>query len=344
MPGRKYFVHLICWSGFIFVEVVVAGAVRERFSSFPYYLFFYILNIGIFYFHGDVVMPFTRKQNLPGTICFLILFMAEMAVYLFGAMLVSIVLKDIFHETHTTPISLNFRYIGVILYRALYFMAPATGYFFLTEYLRKREEEMAQEVENERLRSQILLIQKDYLRAQINPHLFFNTLDFIKAVSKYHPERSDEAIDRLAKIMTYALSSSRQEFVSLKEELSQIRHIIKLNLLRSDGRLNLKFINETRSKSIMIIPIVLLTLVENVFKHGNLLDKNTPAIIKITSNESSLSFTTCNLIANTLPGKAEHTGLKNIQSRLNKSYPTKHRFQFWKDGDLFKTELTILLQ
>jgi len=325
---------------FIFIEVVVGGAVKQRFSSPLYYLLFYSLNIGLFYLHARIVMPFSRRTGLAGIILFSALIIVEFAVYLAGAVAVSLILEAIPGEKKT-PYVFNFDYIIVVLYRALFFLAFGTGLYLLREYWKRREREMARSLEVERLQNQLLTAQKDYLRAQINPHLLFNTLDFIKAVSKKNPEQSDEAIDCLSEIMDYALKTSHKDYIAVEREVEQIGHMIRLNMLRSDNRLHLEFKKEFNTHSAQIIPIVLLTLVENIFKHGNLLDKDYPALIELTTNRESLIFRTRNLIGDTPPSRTEHTGLKNIKERLMQSYPAGHFFRSGAEENLFFTELRV---
>jgi two-component system LytT family sensor kinase len=340
---KTQLVHIACWASIIFIEVIVGGAVKQRFSSLSYYILFYALNIGIFYLHALFVMPYSRKTGLRGMLIFFVLIAAEFALYVGGAVLASIILQEILNQKKT-PFVFNFDYVVVVLYRALFFMAFGTGLYLLNEYLNRREREMARSLELEKLQNQLLTVQKDYLRAQINPHLLFNTLDFIKAVSKTNPEQSDEAIDCLSDIMDYALETSQKDFVRVEREIEQIDYMIRLNSLRSYNRLNLEFRKEINFHSAEIIPIILLTLVENIFKHGNLLDKNNPVLIELLITDRELRFCTTNLMANTPPSKTAHTGLKNIKARLLQSYPDNHSFHFGADDNIFRTELKIYYQ
>lgn len=339
--NQEHLVHFVCWASLIFLEVIVVGALKQRFSSLGYYVLFYSLNVGLFYLHSLFVMPFSRNKNLVKILQFISLLVFEIFLYLIGAMVATIILREVFHEYSTSPNSFDFNYFVVVLYRALFFIAYATGYYFLKQYLNRREKEMARFLEVEKLQNQLLTAQKDYLRAQINPHLLFNTLDFIKAVSKKNPDQSDEAIDCLSEIMDYALETSRKDYVAVEREVEQIDHMIRLNVLRSNNRLNLEFKKEFNVRSAQIIPIVLLTLVENIFKHGNLLDKSHPALIELITNREGLIFRTRNLIGNTPPSRSEHTGLKNIKERLMQSYPESHIFKSSAKGNLFFTELQI---
>jgi len=272
-----------------------------------------------------------------------LLIIAEIGVYFLLSALTSLFLRDVLHIGGSKPLMFNFTYFMVALYRAIFFITFGSGYYLLMEHLKEKDRKMEDALEIERLNYQLLTMEKDYLRAQITPHLLFNTLDFIKAVSKTHPEKSDDAIDRLSIIMDYALKSGRHEFVALSEELEHIECMIELNLLRTDNKMQIRMQRKIENANVKIVPIILLTLVENIFKHGNLLDKGTPATIEISTNDRSIIFRTSNLIASTPPKKGKSTGLKNIAARLKNSYPNRHSFDITQNRNIFYTDLKIHL-
>jgi two-component system LytT family sensor kinase len=341
LQDKPILIHIICWAAFIFIEVVVAGLVRQRFNSVPFYIMFCSINIGLFYLHGDFVMRFAKRDKLRSWSVFLMLCIGEIGIYCVAAMLTNFILLHVFDEQPENGLQFDEAYFAVVIYRGLFFITFGTGYYFLKQFLKRRVAELGHTIEVGKLQNQLLIAHNDYLRAQINPHLLFNTLDFIKAVSKKNPDQSDEAIDCLSDIMDYALRSSNRSVVLVVEEIEQMQHVIRLNLLRSNNRLNLNFIKKIENKNAEIIPIVLLTLVENVFKHGNLLDNNSPASFELFTSNKLIKFTTCNLIARTLPKKNEVTGLKNITDRLEQYYQGRHAFSFETRENMFYTELTI---
>ncbi|WP_165499778.1 sensor histidine kinase [Pedobacter frigidisoli] len=336
-------VHFICWAAFIFIEVIVAGLVKQRFNSLPYYVLFCSMNIGLFYLHGNFVMRLATGIGVLRMIQLLVLILLEITAYCLCAVATSLILLHIFNEQPESGLKFNIAYFAIVIYRALFFITFGTGFYFLKQFLIRKEAEMQHAIKVEKLENKLLTAQKDYLRAQINPHLLFNTLDFIKAVSKKNPEQSDQAIDCLAEIMDYALETSHKDLVPLDREVEQIEHMIQLNCLRSNNRLNLRFIKKIEYLKAKIIPILLLTLVENVFKHGNLLDDAHHAKMELLVTDKSITFRTLNLIASTPPSKSEHTGLKNIVARLAQSYPGKHLFVYGAEKNVFKTELKINL-
>jgi len=328
----------------IFLEVIVAGAINNRYSSFYYYLFFYALNIGLFYVHANLLMKFASFKNLHAALGFFAVLSLSLLVYLLLSVLTSLLLDKLVETKPGRPLRFDFRYFAVVLYRAAFFVAYGTGFYYLKDHMNNEKKQMEKILENEQLRTQLVTIEKDYLRAQVNPHLLYNTLGFIKVNAVRSPEKTDEAIEKLTLIMDYSLESSEEEFVPLSREVEHIEHMIALNRLRYGEKLNLKFHKTIPDEQAKILPIILLTLVENLFKHGNLLDPRSPASIEITASNDSLIFRTRNLKGDKLKGKRPQTGLKNIEQRLEKSYGGKYSFSYQYHNDFFYTELKIHLR
>ncbi|WP_316795313.1 sensor histidine kinase [Pedobacter agri] len=343
-PDKTQITHLVCWSVLIFLEVIVAGAINNRYSSFYYYLLFYALNISLFYVHANILMKFAKFKNLGSTLKFLVILSLVLLVYLMLSVLTSLLLELLAVPDPARPLTFDLRYFAIVLYRAAFFLAYGTGFYYLKDYMKSEKTQMARSLENEQLRTQLVTIEKDYLRAQVNPHLLYNTLGFIKVNSARSPEKSDEAIEKLTLIMDYALESNKEELVPLVREIEHIEYMITLNQLRYGEKLNLKFHKTIVDDEVMILPIVLLTLVENLFKHGNLLDPARPAAIEITTSKEALIFRTRNLKGDKLKGKREQTGLKNIEQRLEKSYSGKYCFSHKYYNNFFHTQLKIHLR
>jgi len=189
--------------------------------------------------------------------------------------------------------------------------------------------------------SQLLRAEVDFLRAQINPHLLFNTLSFIKYSAKHSPQEADEAVMLLSDILNFATQGGGKEVVVLGDEIIQVENIIRLNQLRFGNRLNVQFTKVIQNYNTSIMPIILLTLVENVFKHGQLHDVNNPAEIYVEQSPKKVVYRTSNLIGNEQAISSNNTGLQNVQLRLDKSFPTTHKFNHSLKANWFIVELEI---
>jgi len=183
----------------------------------------------------------------------------------------------------------------------------------------------------------------NFLKAQINPHFLHNTLNFLYAKSlPYSPELS-EGILTLSDIMRYALSegNARDGKAPLKDEIEHVRNVIKINQLRFSNSLNVQFeVNGVLNGS-MIIPFVLITLVENAFKHGDLKNAESPIHIKLAVDNNQLYFY-CRNKKKTGPKEiSTGVGLDNIKKRLELAYGKGFSLNVKDESVFYTTELTI---
>ena len=184
----------------------------------------------------------------------------------------------------------------------------------------------------------------NFLKAQINPHFLHNTLNFLYAKSlPYSPELS-EGILTLSEIMRYALSegNAKDGKAPLKDEIEHVRNVIKINQLRFSNKLNVKFDVEGVVNGAEIIPFVLITLVENAFKHGDLKSNDNPIEIKLKVDSDLISFYCRNKKKLGPRELSTGIGLDNIKKRLELAYGKKYAFVVKDEADIYTTELTIV--
>ncbi len=231
------------------------------------------------------------------------------------------------------------------------YMLLSLGFFFAERFvlreqsLRMFEKEQAVEAQkqlelentNIRLSQEKLALQKgilktenEFLRAQINPHFLFNSLNTLYSASMDKIPLVADGIMTLSQIMRYSLNQYDENdgLASLEQEIEHINNVIKLNQIRFENSLQCSFeqIGNTHNK--FIIPMVFVTLVENVFKHGNLLRANKSATIvcEVDEMQKKIRFSTKNLIktGQTLPTSG--IGTSNSIKRLETVYQTNFNY------------------
>jgi two-component system LytT family sensor kinase len=337
--GIEPYIHLILWILFIAGEVLSVSLLTERYSPFKNYVLFYLLNIILFYSYIWSLLRLPEKNHfaLIWGIC---IFIIALSIYLLFAGLITNVLHPITHLGKPIEI-FGPKFLVSTGWRGLYFMLFATGYVLIKRHSAALEKELKGIIQIEMLQRQLTLSEKDFLRSQINPHLLFNTLSFINHATKHHPENARKALLTLSEIMDYALETSRESTVAITDEIKQIENMVQLNQLRYDNKLNLQFSFDSTCSDLKIEPLILLTLVENVFKHGNPLDKDHLTLISIQCTANSILFNTSNPTSNNTLIRGTKTGLKNISDRLLISYPGRHKFSYGMQEDIFNTSLLI---
>jgi two-component system, LytTR family, sensor kinase len=343
-------IHLLVWTVFIIYETAVIGIIFKNFGNPLTYAVHYAVIIFFFYFHANLVLPWAlqRKEyswwRVPvGTIVCL----SGYIIFQFGAdkLLIS---THILHEVKGE--SLDYQFILKNLYRGIYFIGFSTGYFFLKKHIKsnKERERLEQQhlnniIKQQRTEQELSKAQNAFLRAQINPHFLFNTLDFIYHNINTEANKASEAIIILSKMMRYAVDSDKAEaFILFDEEIEQVENLLYLYQLRKNNELAIELNYTPEVRNIRIIPFVLLTLVENMIKHGELSSANHTALINMHIDEKELYIETDNLINQVQNYTGTHAGLKNIDTRLKYAYGDQLTFiNYTDDRNHFITKLKI---
>ncbi len=190
--------------------------------------------------------------------------------------------------------------------------------------------------QKEKLASELAL-----LRAQVNPHFLFNTLNSIYALTVTKNENAPAAVSQLAAIMRYSLESAQCELVPLTQELNHIAAYMELEKIRLNDKTELEYKVLGNSDGLQIAPMLLLPLVENCFKHGVSTREIGTITIEITIHNNHLSISTRNrIIKNDQTGG---NGLSNLIKRLNLLYPAQHFLTHAEKNGYFITEMNLQL-
>jgi LytS/YehU family sensor histidine kinase len=236
---------------------------------------------------------------------------------------------------------------GILLFSFSFTTLFFIGLSLLVAYLTHlRDEQKHRKVlEEQKMQLEVEKSQANFnfLKAQINPHFLHNTLNFLYAKSlPYSPELS-EGILTLSDIMRYALSegNAKDGKAFLKDEIEHVRNVIKINQLRFSNNLNVQFDVEGVVNSATIVPFVLITLVENAFKHGDLKSTECPIVIKLKIENGQLYFY-CRNKKKTGPKElSTGIGLENIKKRLDLAYGRQYSLRIKDEAEIYTTELTI---
>ena len=176
-----------------------------------------------------------------------------------------------------------------------------------------------------------------FLKAQINPHFLFNTLNNIYSLAVTKNENTADSIMKLSNIMRYVTDDVREDFVSLDNEIECVRDYIDLQRLRLGKKMNVDFSVNGKTENKKIAPLILMTFIENVFKYGISSHEQSEIIIKISAEDHNISFFCQNRLFDIKrnPGRTG-IGIANTRQRLQHLYPDKH-FLDIKTGNGFYT-------
>jgi len=224
----------------------------------------------------------------------------------------------------------------------------ATGLSLLLAYLQNLRDEQKQRkiLEQQKMELEVEKLQANYnfLKAQINPHFLHNTLNFFYAKSLPYSQELSDGILTLSEIMRYALSQDNVMYgrVPLADEIEHLRNVIKINQLRFSNKLNVHFEVNGVINNVMIIPFILITIVENAFKHGDLKNSESPINILLFVDDQNGIYFYCHNKKKTGPKElSTGIGLDNTKKRLDMIYGDQYTLNIKDEMDSYIVELNI---
>mgnify|MGYP000901177134 FL=1 len=192
--------------------------------------------------------------------------------------------------------------------------------------------------EKEKLKTEL-----SYLKAQINPHFLFNTLNSIYALTVKRSDSAPESVTRLASIMRYVITDASLDKVSLEKEIHYISAYIDLEKLRLTNKVKFKYELKGDFAGVKIAPMIFLPLIENAFKYGVSTHENSEIDIQITREQNIITFLSKNTKLKHDKNNSTGLGLKNVKKRLELIYGGKHEIIIHNAEDFFSVKLSITL-
>ncbi len=207
----------------------------------------------------------------------------------------------------------------------------------------------------EALEKQNLEQQLEYLKYQINPHFFMNTLNNIHALVDINPQKAQDTILELSKMMRFVLYEGDKRGVPLTKEFEFIRNYTRLMQLRYTEKVKISVDLPTEAPDKTVPPLMLITFIENAFKHGVSYQHDSFIDIKITIGRNSLCFNCQNSkaekphtgepqVANaTSKIKEGGVGLTNVRKRLDLLYDKRYTLDIKDEPDIYTVKLILPL-
>ena len=205
-------------------------------------------------------------------------------------------------------------------------------YYFKTRDDRKR----LADLERENLSRQL-----QYLKYQINPHFFMNTLNNIHALVDIDPEKAKYAIEVLSKLMRYVLYEGNHTMAPLHKEMDFITHYIELMRLRYTDRVRIVTDLPQTLPNAEVPSLLFVTFVENAFKHGVSYARESFIEVHIQADDAHITFTCCN---SRIPSdKDSHggVGLTNALRRLQLIYSNRYTLSIVPSDQTYRVTLSL---
>jgi two-component system, LytTR family, sensor kinase len=345
--------HSMGWGFFICYEVLFVTLLvgfRSDVSIWWGYMFPYAVNIALFYFHAHITLFYSFNGPRKHYLLFVLLMICELALYLLLMNSVQLINQG---AGWFSALSGKTEMMGLLrqLWRGIYFIGFSSAYWFALRTIHSEKKvsqleklQIINRAEKNNLEKNLVELQNAHLQAQINPHLLFNTLNFIYNKVQEVSQDASEAVILLSELMNYSLRELEPDGkVSVEKEVEQISNIIKINQIRFNNKLFLQLESNGNFREARVIPLILIPLIENVFKHGDLTDKGNPGKVTINYDGCYLEMTTFNKKKKREKIYSHGIGMINVTKRLDNIYKDRYTLNMTGDKDDYHVFLRIKL-
>ena len=338
------------WSAYFILSVLLLVNTTDLITTLN--LFLYISSsiiISVLISHA-IRYAIIKMDLVAGSILRLI-------IWILGLSLVSAICLEMFQDFFSTQIirvdfirdfvpdeeyTFNFSEFIFASFRSLILFLLWTGFYLAFMFIEKAR---MQEILNLKWDASKNEIELKNLRAQLNPHFLFNSLNSIRALVGLDPETAKTAITGLSILLRSSINLGKQKVVRLEDEMGLVKNYLELEQIRFEERLQVEYDIPTNTTKCEIPPLMVQTMVENAIKHGiaKLIDGG---LIKIKAefNDTILTLSVLNPGKLDLTGASDGIGVSNTIKRLAILYGDAAEFTIKQKGDLVEAKIKITYQ
>jgi len=330
---HRWVIHIFFWLFVLVLYVIFFGRKNNNYLQ----TFFFVgllmpVTISTTYFLNYYLVPNYLMKERYGY--FVTYFIYTLIGSLFLEMMISALTFIVMAEMNIhdmSPASIDLFFLLASLLMVVFF---AMGIKMLLHWRQSKED--YQKLMRDKVETEL-----KFLKVQLNPHFLFNTLNNLYYLTTEKSDKAPQAILQLSEILDYVMHSSKSVFVPLENELKQVENFIALELLRYADRVEVstKFIGDLSKYEIG--PMILITLIENAFKHGVMPIAGKAWInFTVAEREKGLFISITNSANNAKPGSG--IGLENLKSQLDHLYKDDYSMEV-VDTKLNEFSVTLIL-
>jgi two-component system, LytTR family, sensor kinase len=311
----------------------------------------FLLLVAAYYLNASVLVPQFLLKNRNGLYLLIVLTIIVLAVilnsYLDYWLNLHQLLDAAFHKMgpprrpHGPHHEWDFGLVAAMIGTIALVLGIGTSITTIAKW--QHDKQVHLELEQDRVSSEL-----SFLKAQINPHFFFNTLNNIYALTLVNADTSGKAIHQLSRMMRYVLYDNQSNTTLLTQEIAFIKDYISLMQLRLTDKVKIEFTTPAELKDVAIAPMIFLPFVENAFKHGVSAMQPSFIDINVGQHDSLIDLHVVNTIIKEQNNNLEEgsgIGLNNTRRRLDLLYPGKYSLTINDDAGqgIYSVHLTINL-
>lgn len=313
--------HIIFWVGYFIFNIIRWGSYfddywysfKSNLVEFPLHMILAYTNVYYFIPKFLIQKKYKRYVSLLAiSLCILYIIRTGLNYFL--------VTKNIWPEAEGTQEAFTFNHIVAVTLGELYVLALVTAIKLTVDWTNQR-----MRIEN--LRKEHLKSELNFLKTQIQPHFFFNTLNNLYSLTLEKSNKAPSVVLKLSDIMQYVLYEVKDTKVSLLNEIDYIQNYLDLELLRcnKDSEIDVNIIGDI--SNVKIPPLIFLSYIENCFKHGN---KASPDFYIYISFEKTEN----NILIFTLKNTFDFSEIKNTRNGIGNTNTKRRLDLIFKDDYL----------
>ena len=311
--------HFIFWISYFFLNVIRWGSYYQDYLySLKSNIVTVTLGMLLAYFHVYFLLPrFLFKKKIFSYVLFF--FIGLFIFYTVRTELIFVFINEnVWPESQTPQSSYTFNHVLVVCLIGIYDVGLVTTIKLTVDWIFDRKR-------IEKLQESQLKTELKFLKAQIQPHFFFNTLNNLYALTLEQSKQAPEVVFKLAQIMEYILYDAKEPQIKLLKEINYIQNYIDLEKLRFGDRIKVQINLQGNIEAQNVPSLLFLPFIENCFKHGTTDNNNLNVVItfKVTKN-NVLKFSVTNNYNTLTEHKKNHgIGNQNVLRRLELLYKDK---------------------
>lgn len=330
---HRWISHVFFWVVILAFYVLFFGRKNDNYSLILFFVGLLMpVTIGTTYFVNYALIPryLMKARYASFGLYFTYTLLGSLFLEAVIAMITFIVMAKVSIK-NMSPASIDIVFLLTSLLMVIFF---ASGVKMLLHWKKSRED--YQKLMREKVETEL-----KFLKTQLNPHFLFNTLNNLYFLATIKSDKAPEAILALSKVLDYVLKEGKSTFVSLERELKHLENYVALELLRYEDRVDLKIDVSGPVEKHSIGPMILITLMENAFKHGVMPVVGKSWInLSVKCDDAKVIITINN--ARKKSSNGHGIGLKNLSNQLEHLYGDKFQLLLGTDhADAFGISLTL---
>lgn len=347
----QYVAHLAAWLCFFFLPYLVFFPRLRDFSMSNHMLTVIVLNnimLMVFYYLNTMVLIpkllikekwFLYVLSLVGCLLFFLYVPRTLAMMIYPPEIPLNVTENTGGINRSNRIGRIRRRPYADFFNTVLFLLVIT-FGACIEVVRRwlQTEQNRKETEHERINTEL-----SFLKSQVNPHFFFNTLNNIYSLAIVKSDKTAHAVLKLSAIMRYILTETERNLVPLENEVAFIHNYIELQQVRLTEKVQVNFNIEGNTAPLLVAPLIFIPFVENAFKYGVSTKEQSSIEINLKVTEHTIYFYAKNYIVHSENNMMENTGIgiNNVKRRLELLYPEKHQLSHLTENGYYIVNLEI---